>query len=206
VNVAADLLYVICVAAAFADARRRRISTLGVIGAIFAVALAIDLLRSRGTGAAIHLGIGELGLALVALVLLADAVGLPEPIGARLHLGLHSREWAFDRRLYSAVRRLDRLLDAYPKAPTRDSYERWRASVARAGPPLLTRLQQLAAPDDDWRQLAEDYHALYGGMIDRIIGGAEPDNLAVRRRGDELLERREKLRAAYRDRAERLTG
>jgi hypothetical protein len=147
----------------------------------------------------VHLGLAELLLAIVTVALVADAIGLPEPLGRRLHIGLHSREWEFDRALYANIRKLDRLIDEYPRPPTMDAYKAWQSVVATSGPRLVARMRHLNPPDESWRLVANGYADLYEGIIDRIVSGRPADDELVKLVGDELLARRENLRRRYRD-------
>ncbi len=202
-TVPADVFYIVAAISAAWDARRRASRVLAVIAGVFLLGFVIDVSVHWPT-VQVRFAAMDIVLGVAASVLLLDVVGLPASIGTRIRIGLHSGEWEFDRAFYRQIQQLDRLLATYPATRTLVAYEAWQRTVAAKAPPIIERIESMIAPDDEWAALVKDYATLYRGIIDRILAGERPDNDSVASEGRALFDRREDMRAKYRDHASRL--
>ena len=155
----------------------------------------------------VEFGVGPLELALFILLVLlvADVQGLPRPMAARMHFGLRSREWEFDRRLHIYREHLDHLLLSYRSASEWSVYRRWQRSAFGRGRRLVAQMRSLGAPDDQWALLRDVYATLCERIILRIAQDQPPDDDATLREGRELKRRADELRLKYRSEMQALT-
>ncbi len=140
----------------------------------------------------------DLVVVLAAMAIAVDLVGLPLPVARRLRLGLHSREWEFDRRL---------------SALTNDARRAVQGAASDAGrperelPPMIARIAALRAPDEDWTEVRDGWASAWQRYLD-LLG--EPSGAAAWKEAlalqDHLIERTEVLRVRYRSDASRILG
>ena len=139
----------------------------------------------------------DLVVVLAAMVIAVDLVGLPTPVARRLGLGLHSREWEFDRRLSA--------LNNDARRAVQDTASDTRRPE-RELPPIIARIATLHAPDDDWAAVRDGWATAwqrYLGLLGQPPGAAWEEALALQ---DHLIERTELLRVRYRSDASRILG
>jgi len=146
----------------------------------------------------------DAGLAVIAGLLGAQAVGLPLPLARRLGFGLRSREWEYDRSLFDILDGFNRLLEAYPGKENAQANQRWGRTVLDRGPALVVRLRRMRAPNPAWDELTQAYADLYELILMNLREGEDPERRAmIDRQGWVLKDRREALRRAYREVANR---
>jgi hypothetical protein len=203
-RVPADLLYVVVIVAGVIGYRRRDERAMVFLAVVGVVALALDVSKLPTIG--LQFGVLDAALAVVAAVVVIDVQGLPPKVARYIPIGRRSREWEFDRRLHAYRERLDRSLGTYP--PTRDwsNYRRWQATALRDGRALLAKMKRLAAPDDAWAGVRDDYIDLYSGILTLIAHDDLPDDDHTSQRGLELRQRADILRLKYRASADALLG
>ena len=133
-----------------------------------------------------------------AVVIAVDVIGLPLPVARRLHLGLHRREWEFDRRLSALAQQARRVVE-HP--------------ALAGGPPerelatIIARISTLRAPDEDWALVRDGWAKVWQRHLDLLskpAGAAAREEALARQR--DLLERTELLRVRYRTDASRILG
>lgn len=140
----------------------------------------------------------DLVVVLAAMAIAVDLVGLPLPVARRLRLGLHSREWEFDRRLSALTNDARRAVqDAASDA----------ARPERELPPIIARIAVLPAPDGDWAAVRDGWASAWQRYLDLLEeptgAAAWEEALALQ---DQLIERTELLRVRYRADASRILG
>lgn len=140
----------------------------------------------------------DLVAALTGLMLAVDLIGLPLPLARRLRLGLHSREWEFDRRLSALANEARRTADRAADDP---------GLPARELPRIIARMSALRPPDDDWAALRDGWAAAWQRYLNDLATGptdASSAEALVHHR--ELMDQTELLRDRYRSEASRILG
>jgi hypothetical protein len=140
----------------------------------------------------------DMVFALGAVLMAVDVIGLPLPVARRLHLGLHSREWEFHRRLFALTEDARRAADG---PGTSGGHE------PNNLPEIIARIRALRAPDQDWADLRDGWASMWERYHS---SGAEPigastleEYLAL---NESLIERTNALSARYRSDAARIHG
>ena len=132
------------------------------------------------------------------LVVAADLAGLPLPIARRLGIGLHSREWEFDTRLYALIQEANRAVEEVNTG---------RVAAVQQLPRFVARIRSLRAPDEDWAAVRDGFALVFEQYADLLARNSEASawdaTLAL---NHDLTERTELLRARYRDKARRIVG
>jgi hypothetical protein len=140
----------------------------------------------------------DLVAVLAAMVIAIDLLGLPLPVARRLRLGLHSREWEFDRRLAALNNDARRAVQDAASDIGRQEREL---------PPIIARIAALRAPDEDWAAVRDGWASAWQRWLD-LLG--EPRGAAAWEEAlahqDHLIERTELLRVRYRSDASRILG
>jgi uncharacterized membrane protein (UPF0136 family) len=203
-RVPADLLYVVLVVAGVIGYRRRGERAMIFLGVVGATALALDVSKLPTIG--LQFGLLDAALVVLAAVAVLDIQGLPPRIARYVPIGRRSREWEFDRRLHAYREKLDRSLGSHPPTGDWSDYRRWQANVVRDGRALLAKMKRLAAPDDAWAGVRDDYIDLYSGILTLIAHDDPPDSDYTSERGLELKQRADILRLKYRASADALLG
>jgi hypothetical protein len=185
---------------AFAEGRSRAEGRWRKLAILLLGGLALVIVLRGGVDTRTLLGTPLLdALTLVAGLLVAvDLIGLPLPIARRLHLGLHDREWEFDRRLHALTQEARLAVDD----PRPDG-----GRLARQLPTIIIRMSALRAPNPDWAAVRDGWVAAWERYLNVLSMPPDPealeDALALQR---ELIERTELLRLRYRTNASRLLG
>lgn len=147
----------------------------------------------------------DAGLAAIACLLAAQAFGLPLPLARRLGLGLRSREWEYDGRLFAVLGEFNRLLEAYPGKDDAQANQHWGRTVLDRGPALVVRLRKMPVPNPAWGELTREYADLYELILRNLSEGERPERRAmIDEQGRALQDRREALRREYRQTAKRI--
>ena len=138
-------------------------------------------------------------LAMVAAIAVAaDLIGLPLPVARRLRIGLHSREWDFDRRLSA-------LTSDARRAVHRAASD--TGLLERELPAIIARIKALHAPDDDWAALRDGWASAWQQYLDlrdsATDAAASAEAITLH---DHLIERTKLLRVRYRSEAARILG
>jgi hypothetical protein len=177
-----------------ADGRWRRLAVLLLAGLLLVVVLrgGVDTRTLLGTP------VLDLLVLTAAVLIAVDLIGLPLPIGRRLHLGLHDREWEFDRRLYALTQKA-RLAVDNPRSDGR--------RLARELPTIIVQMSALRAPNQDWAAVRDGWVRAWDRYLTLLSQPPDPaamkEALALQR---ELIERTELLRLRDRTNASRLIG
>jgi hypothetical protein len=150
----------------------------------------------------LNIGLDDVGLALLAVVVAAEAFGLPSPIARRIGIGLRSREFEYDRTLSDLLLPLNELIEHEPPRDRAEARSAWQAQLVRDGGRRLLRLERLRAPDDEWAALTASYALIYATLLRLHAGQSRP---AERNDVAEMVRattsERERLRAKYRSEA-----
>jgi hypothetical protein len=201
VPIGSTALYLVLAGLAYAegssrgDARWRRIAFLALGGLVLLVILrgGIDTESLLNDPPAF-----DLVLVLAATVIAVDVLGLPLPLARRLRLGLHSREWEFDRRLFALTNDARRTVQDEASDTARPEREL---------PSIIARIGALRAPDEDWAAVRDGWASAWQRYLDLL--GAPPDAAAWEEalaRQQHLIDRTELLRMRYRSDASRILG
>jgi hypothetical protein len=153
-------------ALAFAEGRARAAGRWRRLGALILAGLAMAIVVRGGVDTRAILGTPLFDLpALVAGLLAAvDLIGLPLPVARRLHLGLHSREWEFDGRLFALAQEARRTVEA-PRAD--------RELTARRLPAIIGKISALRAPDQDWATVRDGWVAAWEQYLKLLSNGSD---------------------------------
>jgi hypothetical protein len=135
---------------------------------------------------------------IAAMAISADLIGLPLPLARRLRLGLRSRQWEFDRRLFALTNEARRAIQDPASEPGR---------AQRELPDIIARIAALPAPDEDWAAVRDGWASAWQQYLD-LLGGpadtaASEEVLALQ---SQLIERTGLLRVRYRSDASRILG
>lgn len=142
----------------------------------------------------------EAAAALCTLYLAVDVVGLPVPIGRRLHLGLHSAAWQFDHRLFAqneAARRSIEDAAGHPRL-TADRLTK-----------IAQRIGALPAPERDWAAVRDGWvqaWSRYAELLrspDTVTESTWTEALSLQ---GELVMQTDLLRERYRAEARAISG
>lgn len=174
----------------------RRGSRYYLVGAVAVVAITVAAVAVG------RLAIGapslvDVALIVSALLMLAEAIGLPPAWSRRLGVGWRSREFEFDRRL-------QRLADEFNRLIERPENRRaGGAELSREGRAIAARMARLESGNAAWSQLARDYAAYVEVCITAVEEGSMARDALVARAAS-LQERRDALRRGYTAEADRL--
>lgn len=195
------VIYLAVAGLAFAEGRSRGEPRWRNLAVLVLVGLAAQLILERGVNTQTLLNgprVFDLPLAVTALLMVVDLVGLPQPVARRVHLGLHSRHWEFDRRLYA--------LTQEARGATRDPAP-GNGRPGRELPAIIARISALRAPDEDWAGVRDGWAAAWQRYLDLLSkppdAAAWEEALALQH---DLIERTRLLRVHYRSDASRILG
>ena len=187
---------VICLAIAglaFAESRSRAAGEWRWLAIVTVTGLAVVVFVRGGVVTWTLFGqplVFDVVLAVGAVLIAVDLIGLPLPVARRLHLGLHSREWEFHRRLYALTEEARRKAEVDPGES--------RGQEPSQLPEIISRIRGLRASNQDWADLRdawatawERYVALRSEPAD---GSAREEYLAF---SQELIEQTDRLSARY---------
>lgn len=130
---------------------------------------------------------------LFALFFGAEAFGLPSPIATRLGIGLISRSWQFNYRLWEERKAFIAALGV----AQRDPMHRARAIERAEG--RLRRIHQLRPPDPDWAALRDELVTRDETFLAFVRSATSTDEVvALQAEYSPLLARWDELRERYR--------
>lgn len=179
--------------------RVRRRPWYAVVGVLATVVLTGGLLVPSLSLYAVEIRPFDLAVALAAIVLIIDVVGLPRPIAARIGLGLHSREWAFDGSLVRCFGPLNHQLSLEPPLESEPAHSAWRRETLRVGEHVLNDASRLRPPEEAWADLTRRYVQVYHLILDAVRSGDDGSiALTVSRMNEAVDKEREALRSRYR--------
>jgi len=200
------VLAILFVILALGTARRRDEPFYAALAAVAALGLAFAALTGRLDASSWNVDLIDMIITSGVVLLGAQLWGLPLPIARRLGIGLRSREWEFDRKLYPIVAEFRELLLDYPGPTPISANQAWAAKVVANGDRLLVRLRSLTPPDANWDGLRNDYVALYEAILAGLLMETAEDQEALKVRSREIERRHGELRREYRARAEAILG
>ncbi len=195
---------VICLAIAglaFAEGRSRAADQWRWLGILTLGGLAVVVIVRGGVVTWTLFGqplVFDVVLAVYAVLMAVDLIGLPLPVAGRLHLGLHSREWEFHRRLYALTEEARRAAEGPGRSGGHEP------SHLRE---IIARMRALRAPNQDWADLRDGWATAWERYQ---TSRAEPAEAATREEylalNESLIEQTNVLSARYRSDAARIRG
>ncbi len=161
------IIYVVLAALLFAegpsraDGWWRRVAFLALGGLAFLLIArggidTRDLLRAPS--------VFDVVVAACVIVVVADFVGLPLPIARRLGIGLHSREWEFDSRLYTLLQEANQAVEEVNTG---------RVEAIQRLPRIVARVRSLRAPDEDWAAVRDGFALVFEQYAELLARNSE---------------------------------